>query len=170
MYLPQFLVFSGLRFELFELFELITQVILIVLLLCQVLLHLFQLSSCLNDARIAFLILRQQFGVAGNGVNNAELESGILEQEVTMLRVYVEEPESHLPKDRDGDRTVINKGPAFAISCHFTTQDAFGRLIVQPILVKELLHVITFYVKEPFDRTFGGPGHDALRISFLAHQ
>ena len=97
--LPQFLVFARLGFELVELVELEAEVILIALPLCQVLLRLFEPATCLGDADIKSAILPKQFGMVGYGIDDAQLEGGILEQQIAMLRVNIQQSKGNLPED-----------------------------------------------------------------------
>ena len=108
--------------------------------------------------------------MVGNGIDDAELKSRILEQQVTVLRVYVEQSEGYLPEHANGYGTVVDEGTTLAAGRNFASQDALGWFVVQFVLFEERLHIIAFYVEDSLYCTFGRAGHDAACVGTLAHE
>ena len=89
--LLKFFIFTQLRLELVQLLELKAEVVLVALPLCKVLLQFLELTLCLDDLCITLTILGEQVLMTGYGVDDAELEGRILEQEVAMLGMNIEQ-------------------------------------------------------------------------------
>ena len=108
--------------------------------------------------------------MVGNGVDDAQLEGGIFEQQIAMLRVNIQQSKGNLPEDSNIDRTVVDEGAALAVCCDLAAQDAFCRFVIQFVLLEDWLHVIALDAENTLNGTFRSSGHDARCVSSLSHE
>ena len=135
-----------------------------------VVLQLLQLALGSQQLREGLLIVCQLLLVAGDDVNHAQLEVLLVQQQVLVLRVYVDQTFAQLLEHGERHGGVVDKGTALARCGQLTTDDGILGLVLNVVVIKEGFHVIAAQVEVGLDDTLVCPLLDGLRVSALTQQ
>ena len=107
--------------------------------------------------------------VGAECVEHAELEAFAIEQQVLVLRMYVDEAFAQLLQDGKRHGAVVDEGAALACSCNLAAHDALG-IILDVVLLKQVMKVVARDVKGAFDDTFRSSGAYGCSLGTLTRE
>ena len=117
---------------------------------------------------VGLLVVGKQLLVAGDDVDDAELEVVFLQEKVLMLGMDVDELLPELSDDVQGDRCVVDEGAAFPGGGEFAPEDAVGGIVVDVVLREEVFELVAAEVEACLDDAAVGALLDGLGVGALA--
>ena len=106
----QFLIFIGLQLHALQLVELETDVVFVEAHLLNGLAHLIEQACRFTEGLVLMPILVQQCGIAGDVVEDGQLECRLGQQHVTVLRMDIEQPGAQVAQHRQRHRGIVDEG------------------------------------------------------------
>ena len=169
-FLLQFRLLSVLQSGFFQLFQLKTDIIFILTALFSLCDEIIQFLCYLLIGKVYRLISRQCLLVLCQDVQNVQLESFLVQQQVLVLAVHVNQffaQHFHLCQR---SRRIVDKSTAFSVGRHFTAKDTFVRLEFDVILLKERFHAVVGNPESRLHDTLGSPLLDGFHVGTLSQQ
>ena len=169
-FLFQFRLLSVLQSGFFQLFQLKTDIIFILTTLFSLCDEVIQFLCHLLIGKVYRLISRQCLLVLCQDVQNVQLETFLVQQQVLVLAVHVNQffaQHFHLCQR---SRRIVDKSTAFSVGRHFTAKDTFVRLEFDVILLKERFHAVVGNPESRFHDALGSPLLDGFHVGTLSQQ
>ena len=169
-FLFQFRLLSVFQSGFFQLFQLKADIVFILTALFSLCDEIIQFLCHLFIGKVYRLISRQCLLVLCQDVQNVQLESFLVQQQVLVLAVHVNQffaQHFHLCQR---SRRIVDKSTAFSVGRHFTTEDTFVRLEFDVILLKERFHAVVGNPESRFHDALGSPLLDGFHVGTLSQQ
>ena len=138
----QFLLFSFCEVGVAELIILELQEVDVLTVMLYVFFKCLELVFGILVGCIGLLVVGQLLTVVGDDVSHTELEVLFVEQQVLVLRVYIDEPVAEFLQHRELHGGVVDEGAALAGGRQFTPDDTFLCIVVDVVFLEESLHAV----------------------------
>ena len=173
----EYLLF-GLEFFLFALGEvrfvelrgLKAEVVLLVAGLLELEVELADFAFGAGEVVVGFGVAGQQGGVGGGSVEQVEQELFFVDEQVLVLRVYVDESRGQCAELLEVDGRVVDEAAAFSAGQHFAADGARRGVIVEVVFLEVAGQVECADVESGLDAALGRAGLDGLAVGALAEQ
>ena len=116
------------------------------------------------------MVLLQRIIIMSQNIENIQLKTFFIEQEVLMLRMYIDQLFAQFLHLCQRSRRIINECTAFAGRLHFAPQDTFLVVVFQFVLFKKRAHTVSRDIKTCFDNTFRSSTTNRFHIGTLSEQ
>ena len=169
-FLLQFRLLSVFQSGFFQLFQLKADIIFILTALFGLCNEVIQFLCHFLVREIYRLIGRQCLLVLCQDVQNVQLETFLVQQQVLVLAVHVNQffaQHFHLCQR---SRRIVDESTAFSVSRHFTTKDTFVRFEFDVILLKERFHAVVGNLESRLHDALGSPLLDGFHVGALSQQ
>ena len=168
IFLFQFFLFSVLQLCLIEFLKLESEEVLVLPVLFDFSLQSVQFLVGLFILIVRSLIILPLFLVLCDDIHHIELEVFLLQQEILVLRMYIDELFPQFPHLGQRYRCVIDKGTAFPCCRQLTADNGIRQIFIDVIVGEELLHIIFRQIEVCLDDATISASLDRLAVSTVA--
>ena len=169
-FLFQFCLLSVFQPGFFQLFQLKADIVFILTALFSLCDEIIQFLCHLFIRKVYRLIGRQCLLVLCQNVQNVQLETFLVQQQILVLAVHVNQffaQHFHLCQR---SRRIVDESTALPVGRHFTAKDTFVRFEFDVILLKERFHAVVGNPESRLHDALGSPLLDGFHVGTLSQQ